>query len=245
MPEIEVIRKIAEETLCSGPSAGAEGRWLWDRTSRILRNVEYICLLPELTATGVSIERFCLFSAACFADSGLVQIAATRGISVVCAAADVDIAERLELSARTAAGRLEGVVSAAKIEKISRIIAESGSRFTQMSEAMTLADARNLDDIGLVGLFNGLGPSAGGVLEALEGWQRKVDYGYWQARLRENFRFASVGKLAQQRFSQAQLFMDRLRAEHASADLEQMVRQSAQKPKHGYSNKDITVSSER
>jgi hypothetical protein len=81
---------------------------------------------------------------------------------------------------------------------------------------MVLCDARNLDDIGAVGIFNELRRYIIGgknVSDALKVWKRKKDYQYWQARLKEGFRFESVRKLAEQRLSTAKQFMDQLKLE--------------------------------
>ena len=94
------------------------------------------------------------------------------------------------------------MVEDARIEKINRIITESGDRSSRMQEAMILSDSRNLEDMGAVGIFNELRESitgGKGVSEVVSSWQSKIDYRYWQARLEKSFRFTSVRELAGQR----------------------------------------------
>jgi hypothetical protein len=65
-----------------------------------------------------------------------------------------------------------------------------------------------------------------GASDALQSWKRKIDYRYWDARLKESFRFESVRKLAAQRFTAAEYFMNQLAVENAARDLEELVIES-------------------
>ena len=87
---------------------------------------------------------------------------------------------------------------------------------------MVLSDARNLDDMGMVGIFNEMRRyvvHGRGVSEALASWKRKLDYDYWKARLRESFRFDSVRQIAQQRLQGAEQYMKQLELENRAGDL--------------------------
>src|SRR4030043_184233 len=80
------------------------------------------------------------------------------------------------------------IIAGPKIEKIGKIIVESANRFTEMIEAMVLGDARNLEDMGAVGLFHEFRKyviHGKGVADVLDSWRRKIDYRFWQARLKE------------------------------------------------------------
>ena len=90
---------------------------------------------------------------------------------------------------------------------------------------MILSDAQNLDDMGATGIFNEFKRHVAqgkGVTDALQSWKKKIDYRYWQARLKESFRFESVRKLAQQRLSATEYFMNQLKIEHSAKDLEEL-----------------------
>ena len=69
-----------------------------------------------------------------------------------------------------------------------------------------------------------------GVSDVLESWKRKVDYRYWQARLKESYRFDSVRKLAERRFGATEYFMNQLDVEHGARDLEELVLESLANP---------------
>ena len=89
---------------------------------------------------------------------------------------------------------------------------------------MILSDARNLDDMGTIGIFSEFKRhiiGGKGVSNVLQAWKRKIDYKYWQARLKESFRFKSVRKIAEQRLSTAEYFMNQLKIENTASDLEE------------------------
>ena len=105
-----------------------------------------------------------------------------------------------------------------------------------MTESMILSDARNLEDMGAVGLFHELrryvihGKS---ISDILESWKRKIDYGYWQARLKESFRFEPVRQLAEERFAAAVYFMNQLTVENGAHDLEKRLLESLDDTRSG------------
>ena len=64
----------------------------------------------------------------------------------------------------------------------------------------------NLDDFGMIGLINRamqLGRQGDGVDQVAEGNQKRDQYGYWEARLKDGFHFEPVRKLARQRLANA------------------------------------------
>jgi len=226
MLEIDDIRRIACDLLTGGASGGSVDNWLWDRTQRILRNVEHICRLPELVEGGAAIDRFCLTVATLFADSGFIRYADSEGILTPPVLADINPADLRSLSTQVVSSTLAEGLSAARIDKINNIIVRSESRDSDLIEADILSDARNLDDIGAVGVFNEIRRDVlggRGVSDILESWKRKVDYRYWQARLKESFRFEEVRKIAVQRFTATEYFMGQLKIENAAQDLEDIL----------------------
>jgi hypothetical protein len=229
MSEMDVIRQIAEEVMKIPTLAGVNDNWLWDRTMRILRNAEHICRMPELAEHSVPTDRFCLIAAAYFADAGFARWADAEDTSSRLVLSDVSQTDLRDFSTQIVNDRLTGAVAGPKIEKINKIIVESANRFTEMVEAMILSDARNLEDMGAVGLyheFRKYGIHGKGIAEVLDSWKRKIDYRYWQARLKESFRFESTRKLAEQRFSAAEYFMNQLQVEHTARDLEELLLES-------------------
>jgi hypothetical protein len=229
MSEIDVIRDIARQCLTVSTLSGTVDNWLWDRTQRILRNVEHVCRLPELVAADIPIDRFCLIAATCFADSGFAHYADLEDTGARLVLADVSPSDLRDFSTQVVSDKLAGALAGAKIDKINRIIIESGNRDTDMTEAKILSDARSLDDMGAVGIFNEFRRyvfHGKGVADVMESWKRKVDYRYWQARLKESFRFETVRKLAVQRFAATEYFMTQLKIENTAQDLEDALLES-------------------
>ncbi len=229
MSDMDMIRRIAREVLTMPSPGGDEDNWLWDRTQRILRNVEHICRLPELVEADVPIDRFCLVGATCFADSGFTRYAEAENVSSRLVLTDVKSSDLREFSTQIVSDKLAEVLSAAKIDKVNNIIVESESRESNLAEAKILSDARNLDDMGAVGVLNEFRRNVmrgKGVSDVMESWKRKVDYRYWQARLKESFRFETVRKVAVQRFAATEYIMNQLKIENAAQDLEDVLLES-------------------
>lgn len=231
MTESDIIRQIAKQTLIFTDNSGKCNNWLWDRTLRIARNVEHICRIPELATQAISIERSCLMTAAYFSISGLVRRRAAAGKGSQLNRADISEADLCGLSANIAAEKLSGVLHETRINRISSIITASCDRFTEMTEAAILSDARNLEDIGAVGLLHELRQhiiNGKSISEVLDNWKCKIEYGYWQARLKEGFRYDAVRRMACQRFEAMEQFMDQLAAENSLCGLQEQLLETVQ-----------------
>jgi hypothetical protein len=215
MSQEEVI-KIARRVLSAeNSSSDAADGWLWGRTQRLLRNVEAILSLEELAGANLPVDRFCLTTAVYFSEAGFSGGAPSVELSPV---------ESGKLASEIVSKKLDGVVSEQKINKINRIIIESRNKLTKMTEAKILSDARGLDDMGAAGIFNQFrrfGLQGKGAEAAVESWNKKIDYGYWRARLEESFHFGPVRQTAQRRFEAAGEFMSLLGKEIAAEDIEE------------------------
>lgn len=224
MSELGVVHKIASEILTTPDSSGGHNDWVWDRTARILRNIEHICRLPELAEQAISIDRFCLITAAYFADSGLTHFARNQKNVAKWPSSDIKNVTFCSISTQIVSDKLAGIVSGTRIDKINKIITESFDRFTDITEAMILSDGRSLEDLGAAGLLGILRRQlidGKGVSDILESWNRKVEYGYWQARMQESFRFSAVRAVGELRFMAAEQFMNQLAAENTASDLKE------------------------
>jgi len=226
MSELDIVRDIAKRTLVIGTTTGPSNNSFWDRSQRLVRNVDLICQLPELNEVGFKIDRFCLFSSAYFSDAGLVRDLETNGEAVKCLSPRNKVEDLVDISCKVVEEKLGSFFGETKVRKINRIIFESNNQSTKMPEGMILSDARNLDDMGAVGIFNELKQCVSNgksISDALQIWKRKVDYQYWQARLTKSFHFDSVRKLAEQRLSSAEFFMNQLKMENSGQDLGEML----------------------
>lgn len=224
MPELDVIRKIAQRVLVVSTDTGVVDNWLWDQALRYQKNVNAICRLPELAGQANSIDRFCLVIAAFFVNSGYLKYRSS-------AKTEINDTQLYKLSTGLVHDNLVETLSRERIDVVNDIIVGSCDRFTEITEAMILSDARSLDDLGTVGLLNELRHQMNdgkGVSDITKIWKRKVDYGYWQARLQESFRFDAVARLAQKRFLEVERFMNQLTIENQAADLGEQLGQLLQ-----------------
>ena len=223
MAQMERIQRLAEEVLTFQDSSGHIERWLWDRAKRIARNAEQISKLPELTKKGVSIDLFALLAAAYLADAGYRLSAQMEGKSTRGTTLQLQGKQLRENSVQIIKGKEKDPCLEGKTDLICRIITESENRSAQLLEARILSDARMLDEIGALGIIHeirrcilqGKGPGA-----LLEGWDRRVEYRYWEARLKEGFHFPSVRQIAQDRFEAMGHYIQQLRKEYFGQDLE-------------------------
>lgn len=216
---------VAEQIMIIPAHYGGVDRSFWDRSERLVCYVELICQLPEPIELGLQVDYFCLKSAGYLNYAGLANFSKPSGGEEGLGGAGGSRGNFPERSAEIAAAKLAGRIDSMKIEKICRIITESADNLSRMTEAMILADARNLDDMGAAGIFNEIKRYAfdgRGVSEAIESWQKKLDYGYWQARLKDSFRFEAVRKVAQQRLDAAAFFMNQLKIEAQADDLREL-----------------------
>jgi hypothetical protein len=120
-----------------------------------------------------------------------------------------------ELAADLAAKRLKGVIPPGSLELATRGIRECNDRATGLIEAQLLAEADHLEEIGpqAIRLMERKNRSEGKTLDDLIAtWERQEEYHYWQARIKESFRFPSVRRLAERRLDALRRFMTDLRA---------------------------------
>lgn len=215
MIDIEAVRNLAKQALSVSMPLNDNDMRLWYRAERINRCVQFICRMPELSARNFTIDHFCLEAAAYFNESSLLIESDNKN----------DLERIAALSAEFAEDHLSDAVSETKLKKITLIIVESYDRVPRLTEAMVLSDARNLNEIGLTGIFVEFSKfvSCGkGLADLIENWHKKMDYRYWQARIEKDFLFESVRRIAEQRLSDADQLISRLEAELMVQDAHQM-----------------------
>ncbi|MHC4131527.1 MAG: HD domain-containing protein [Planctomycetota bacterium] len=226
MTELETIKELAKGVLVTSRDSMGLGRYLWDRTQRLGRNVEHICDLSESAQTSFEVDRFCLLSATYFSETGFAGLLGKKNAPTSYPFFKSSSDGILEFCRETVNSKLSLILSKGQIIKIKKIISESWNRTTRMTEAMILSDARNLEDMGAVGIFHELRrfmSQGKNITEVLLHWRKQIDYRYWQARLKDSFRFESVRNLAEQRLVRAEQFMNQLQVETEAKDLKELI----------------------
>jgi len=227
---VENIKRLAKKALTITTVSNNLDSSLWDRAKRLSCNVGSIIRLPEVSNSGFRIDRFCLTIATYFSDAGLARhLSLGKGMRNS-ATSNGNSDDVLGNCIEVVSEQLSGIITSNKLEKVNGIITEACSNFAKCPEAMILSDARNLDDMGAAGLFHEFRRymiDGKGVNDALAIWKRKIDYRYWQSRLKESFCFSSVRSLAEQRLSTAEYFMNQLNIETEAHDLGELATDSA------------------
>ena len=128
----------------------------------------------------------------------------------------VSLKDRCEQAAELLISAAADYVEPEMLERATMILREMPHRNTQMDEARLLADSVNLDDFGVTGLIMQamqMSRQNAGVEQVADGFQKRREYGYWEARLKDGFHYEPVRKLARQRLKYASEMVDLLLAE--------------------------------
>ena len=111
-----------------------------------------------------------------------------------------NLRDRTEQAAELLVGAVGNEASEELIDRATNILLAMPHRNPASDESKLLADALNLDDFGVIGVINRaiqLGRQGDGVNQVAEGNDKREQYGYWDARLKDGFHFEPVRKLAQ------------------------------------------------
>jgi hypothetical protein len=120
--------------------------------------------------------------------------------------ARTNLRDRAEQSAELLVSHLGQEVEETLLDHTTRILQEMPHRNPMVEEAKLLADALNLEDFGLVGLLAQtiqLSRQGGGIAQVIEGIEKRDQYGYWEARLKDGFHFEQVRQIAKRRLDHA------------------------------------------
>jgi len=132
-----------------------------------------------------------------------------------------NLRDRVEQSAEILITTLGKEIDEDLLERATRILLQLPHRNPGSDEAKTLADALNLDDFGVAGLVAHIGQLAiqgAGISQVMEAADKREQYGYWEARLKDGFHFDPVRKLARDRLEHARQ-VHKLLSEELSKDV--------------------------
>jgi hypothetical protein len=117
-----------------------------------------------------------------------------------------NLRERAESAAEMLVGLLSDLGHDALVEQTVAILNEVYQRHPSGELAMLLADALNLEDFGVVGLVNqiiSISRQGAGVVQVAQGLEKREQYGYWEARLKDGFHFEPIRAIARKRLDHA------------------------------------------
>jgi len=116
-----------------------------------------------------------------------------------------NLRERAEQAAELLVSTGEGI-DETLLDRATRVLQEMPHRTPVIEDAKLLADALNLEDfgvIGLIGLMTHLARQGDGILQLADGAEKREQYGYWEARLKDGFHFEPVRQIARRRLEHA------------------------------------------
>src|SRR5687767_7446450 len=114
--------------------------------------------------------------------------------------------ERAEQSTELLVSQLGDEIEEDLLDHTTRLLQELPHKSPVLDAAKLLADAVNLEDFGVAGLMNlalQLGRQGDGVLQLSQACEKREQYGYWEARLRDGFHFDAVRNIARKRIDRA------------------------------------------
>jgi hypothetical protein len=128
----------------------------------------------------------------------------------------LSLRERCEQAAELLVAALADPADAALLERTVKILRDLPQRKPETEESRLLADALNLDDFGMTGVALAamqLSRQYGAVTQLADGYEKRREYGYWDARLKDGFHFEQVREIARARLRNADAAIELLTAE--------------------------------
>jgi len=113
-----------------------------------------------------------------------------------------NLKDRTEQAAELLVTLLSDDVDESLLDRTTRVLHESPHRSPMLDEARLLADVLNLDDFGATGLIIQTIQQARageGLMQVAAGCEKRDQYGYWEARLKDGFHFEPVRQMARRR----------------------------------------------
>ena len=213
----------ARDLLVVSDESGRPDLWLWERAERVMNLAQMIAVFPEVREVGDDPPDLAAVAAAgLFADAGwAIQV---RQGEVDCwrllGRPTNEIQRELGVSALNECARTH--LSADSLEIATQAIRECNERYTRLPEARALAEAENLDDIGIMYVLRQFRQhqSEGRPLEQLVlNWSRQVEYRYWEARINDCLRWEFTRHLARERLKSVEQLMLAVARDRDAADL--------------------------
>lgn len=192
------LKERLEQSLTALDEHGTAGPRLVDDAVRLWRRIGRF-LAMRLVAEGIDADALEL---ACYAIQLPMRRSHTQPGGRV---GRITLRERAEESAEM----LLNVAPDAEeslLDRATRVLQEMPHRSPMLDEARLLADAINLDDFGVTGLVQQviqLARTGEGLLQLADGLEKREQYGYWDARLKDGFHFDPVRQIARRRLDNA------------------------------------------
>jgi len=169
-----------------------DARRLWHRVQRLIT--------LDLTPPQLDLEALEL---ACHALQLPTRHRKSRSVGKL---GQISLRERAEQAAELVIGALADHADEQLLDRVTRLLRELPLRQPSLNEARLLADAVNLDDFGVTGLTlqaMQLARQQTSVASVAQGIEKRQQYGYFEARLKDGFHFEPIRQMARKRLETA------------------------------------------
>lgn len=209
MPLNAKLRHSLERTLSVVKEHEASGARLLDDANRLWLRVQKFI---KMDLVGPDLQKDAL-ELACYALQLPAREIKTMPVGRL---GRTNVRERAEQSAELLVSLLGDDVDESLLDRTTRILHEIPQRTPPLDEAKLLADALDLEDFGVTGMVLQtvqLARQGEGLSQLIEGCEKREQYGYWDARLKDGFHFEPVRQIARRRLASARQLCKLLRAE--------------------------------
>jgi hypothetical protein len=199
---LEQVLRVVDDHKTQGPRLVDDALRLWNRCRRFIA-MRLLGDEPDLEALEL----------ACYALQLPVRQAKAPTTGKF---GRTNLKDRAEQAAELLVSFFDSEIDEDLLDRTARLLHEIPHRSPVPDEARVLADAVNLDDFGVVGLIQQmiqLVRIGDGVNQLAEGSEKREQYGYWEARLKDGFHFEPIRKIAAERLLHARQTATMLLAE--------------------------------
>lgn len=192
------LRKRLEKALGTVDDQGLLGSRLKDDAARLWQRINRFI---SMNLIGSQVDGDAL-ELACYA----IQLPRQARGATANRLGRTNLRDRCEQAAELLVSLLGSEADESLLDRTTRLIHEVPHRAPMIDEAKLMADALNLDDFGITGLIVQtiqLAQQGEGVTEVAAAAEKREQYGYWEARIKDGFHFEPVRAIAIKRLATA------------------------------------------
>lgn len=188
--QLASLLDVVDEQGTRGPRLLEDGQRLWQRLQRLIKMD--LVADPDRDALELASHALQLPMRECKPATGKLG--------------RTNLKDRAEQAAELLISTLSDHAEEELLDRAARLLHEIPHRPPMIEDARLLADALNLEDFGVIGLLNQmiqLARLGDGIPQLAEGSEKREQYGYWEARLKDGFHFEPIRQIARRRLAKA------------------------------------------